>query len=68
MKTALELDEIGQELYNAVKIRRCTCVRQFLYHGAVVGDPCNRCRVMILWEERNGEKSETRRIYECTFI
>lgn len=62
-----QLEELGNELYSALAMRKCTCVRKFQYSGKGK-DLCNRCRVMIKWEKRNGGESETERLFNATFI
>ncbi len=65
--TCEKIEELGEDLYGALKLRMCQCKRRFPYSGEGVL-MCGRCRAMIAWEKRKGGLSETERNFNAKFI
>lgn len=59
--------EAGEALYNALKNMPDTCVRQFPYSGKGK-QMCQRCKALVLWEQKDGGESKTLKQFEATFI
>lgn len=59
--------EAGEALYNALKNMPDTCTRTFPYSGKGK-QMCQRCKALVLWEQKDGGESKTLKQFEATFI